>query len=92
MQISLPFIFLPLVVWGSSGWALQVPQNNELLEINRDSTNGNLAVGLNQSSVYLGGSIGAVAGGILLSYAVNPMMLPLFFVPFIILALVLLIS
>lgn len=69
VQISLPFILLPLVVWGSSGWALQVPQNNELLEINRDSTNGNLAVGLNQSSVYLGGSIGAVAGGILLSYA-----------------------
>lgn len=79
-HVYLPLIALPLVIWGAVGWALQVPQNNELLQIREDEGDGNLAVGLNQSSVYLGGSLGSMFGGALVSYGVNPAVLPLYFI------------
>ena len=89
-HIYLPLIALPLIIWGAVGWALQVPQNNELLQMRRDRGDGNLAVGLNQSSVYLGGSIGSMFGGVLVSYGVSPAVLPLYFIIPVIISLLLL--
>ena len=89
-RIYLPLIALPLVIWGAVGWALQVPQNNELIKLREDKGDGNLAVGLNQSSVYLGGSIGSMIGGVLVSYGVYPATLPDYFMLPIIIALILL--
>lgn len=57
---------LPIAVWGAVGWALQVPQNNELLAARSHQGDGNLAVALNESALYLGSSLGAAAGGLIL--------------------------
>lgn len=75
-HIYLPLIALPLVIWGAVGWALQVPQNNELIKLREDKGDGNLAVGLNQSSVYLGGAIGSMIGGVLVAVGVYPQNCP----------------
>ncbi|TVU90855.1 MFS transporter [Vreelandella titanicae] len=73
--ISLPFsasvhpllTLLPVALWGAVGWALQVPQNNELVRTRQTHGDGNLAVALNESALYLGSAIGAACGGVLLS-------------------------
>ena len=57
---------LPIALWGCVGWALQVPQNNELLVQREQFGDGNLAVALNESALYLGSALGAGAGGVLL--------------------------
>lgn len=57
---------LPIAVWGAVGWALQVPQNNELIAVRDKHGDGNLAVALNESALYLGSAIGAAAGGLML--------------------------
>lgn len=57
---------LPIALWGTAGWALQVPQNNELIQARERQGDGNLAVALNESALYLGSAIGAAAGGMLL--------------------------
>jgi predicted MFS family arabinose efflux permease len=57
---------LPAIVWGAVGWALQIPQNNELLRERERQGVGNLAVALNESALYLGSALGAALGGILL--------------------------
>ncbi|WP_295896396.1 MFS transporter [uncultured Bartonella sp.] len=90
-KIDLILIALPLIIWGAVGWALQVPQNNELLKLREQSGDGNLAVGLNQSSVYLGGSLGSILGGILVSFGVNPSSLPLYYMLPIIISILLLV-
>jgi len=59
-------VMLPIAVWGAVGWALQVPQKNELLLARDRQGDGNLAVALNESALYLGSAIGAAAGGVLL--------------------------
>ena len=59
-------VMLPIAVWGAVGWALQVPQKNELLLARDKQGDGNLAVALNESALYLGSAIGAAAGGVLL--------------------------
>ncbi|SHH08370.1 MFS transporter [Pollutimonas bauzanensis] len=59
-------VMLPIVIWGAVGWALQVPQNNELLKARERQGDGNLAVALNESALYLGSAIGAALGGLLL--------------------------
>ena len=59
-------VMLPIAVWGAVGWALQVPQNNSLLQAREKQHDGNLAVALNESALYLGSAIGAAAGGALL--------------------------
>ncbi|CAM1647556.1 Major facilitator superfamily [Bartonella apis] len=89
-HIYLPLIALPLVIWGAVGWALQVPQNNELIKLREDKGDGNLAVGLNQSSVYLGGAIGSMIGCVLVAVGVYPATLPLYFMLPVIIALILL--
>lgn len=57
---------VPIAMWGCVGWALQVPQNNELLLQREQHGDGNLAVALNESALYLGSALGAGAGGLLL--------------------------
>ena len=57
---------LPIVLWGAAGWALQVPQNNQLLYQRETQGDGNLAVALNESALYLGSAIGAALGGMAL--------------------------
>lgn len=86
-HIYLPLIALPLVIWGAVGWALQVPQNNELIKLREDKGDGNLAVGLNQSSVFLGGAIGSMIGGVLVAVGVYPATLPLYFMSLLLLLL-----
>ncbi|MBV8604792.1 MAG: MFS transporter [Pelomonas sp.] len=57
---------LPIAVWGAVGWALQIPQNSELIRVRERQGGGNLAVALNGSTLYLGSAIGAALGGLLL--------------------------
>lgn len=57
---------VPIALWGAVGWALQVPQNNELIQAREQQGDGNLAVALNESALYLGSAIGAAGGGMLL--------------------------
>lgn len=57
---------IPIAVWGAVGWALQVPQNNELIAARYHKGDGNLAVALNESALYLGSAMGAAAGGFIL--------------------------
>ncbi len=57
---------MPIAVWGAVGWALQVPQNNELIAAREHKGDGNLAVALNESALYLGSAMGAAAGGFVL--------------------------
>ena len=56
----------PIAVWGAVGWALQVPQNNELLRAREARGDGNLAAALNECALYLGSAVGAAAGGLIL--------------------------
>ncbi|MGK5028144.1 MFS transporter [Janthinobacterium sp. MDT1-19] len=56
----------PIVLWGAAGWALQVPQNQRLLAVRARQGDGNLAIALNESALYLGSAIGAAMGGLLL--------------------------
>ena len=57
---------LPIALWGAVGWALQVPQNNQLISARERQGDGNLAVALNESALYLGSAVGAAAGGVVL--------------------------
>lgn len=59
-------VMLPIIVWGAVGWALQVPQNNELILARQAHGDDNLAIALNESALYLGSAIGAAAGGFVL--------------------------
>lgn len=59
-----------IALWGAVGWALQVPQNNELMKAREAQGDGNLAVALNESALYLGSAIGASAGGLALAMQV----------------------
>jgi len=59
-------VMLPITLWGAVGWALQVPQNNELILARQAQGDGNLAIALNESALYLGSAIGAAAGGFVL--------------------------
>lgn len=59
-------VMLPIATWGAVGWALQVPQNNELIRTRQTHGDGNLAIVLNESALYLGSAIGAAAGGFIL--------------------------
>lgn len=58
---------LPIMAWGAVGWALQVPQNTLLIQCRERQGDGNVAVALNESALYLGGALGAAGGGIMLA-------------------------
>lgn len=59
-------MLVPIALWGAAGWALQVPQNQQLLAVRAQQGDGNLAIALNESALYLGSAIGAATGGLLL--------------------------
>lgn len=63
---SASLMLAPIVLWGAAGWALQVPQNQQLLAVRARQGDGNLAIALNESALYLGSAIGAACGGLLL--------------------------
>ncbi len=64
--LSTWLVMLPIALWGAVGWALQVPQNNELILARQAQGDGNLAIALNESALYLGSAIGAAGGGFVL--------------------------
>ncbi|ASN16626.1 MFS transporter [Pantoea ananatis] len=68
-------LMVPVALWGAVGWALQVPQNNELISSRMTAGDGNLAVALNESALYLGSAIGAALGGVMLSFEIPVWML-----------------
>ncbi|ABE58107.1 MFS transporter [Chromohalobacter israelensis] len=47
LDISSWLALIPIALWGAVGWALQVPQNNELMKAREPQGDGNLAVALN---------------------------------------------
>ncbi|WP_053926439.1 MFS transporter [Streptomyces chattanoogensis] len=67
-------LILPLIVWGASGWALQVPQQHELIAA--EPEHSAVAVSLNSSAVYLGSATGSALGGLVLVSGVAPAGLP----------------
>ncbi|QTF08487.1 MFS transporter [Brenneria izadpanahii] len=68
---------IPIMLWGAVGWALQVPQNHELIQAREHAGDGNLAVALNESALYLGSSLGASAGGLILAFDLDVFLLPI---------------
>ncbi|WP_240673307.1 MFS transporter [Chromohalobacter israelensis] len=67
LGISPWLALIPIALWGAVGWALQVPQNNELMKAREAQGGGNLAVALNESALYLGSALGASLGGLALA-------------------------
>ncbi|MEV0275061.1 MFS transporter [Streptomyces sp. NPDC050610] len=67
---------LPIAIWGAVGWALQVPQQNDLLAA-RGERGGPVAVALNESALYLGSAIGSGLGGAAFAYGWSGSVLPL---------------
>ncbi|MBX7549669.1 MFS transporter [Streptomyces sp. NPDC004232] len=65
---------VPLVVWGAAGWALQVPQQHQLIAAQPEQAP--VAVALNSSAVYLGSAIGSALGGTVIAAGVAPRALP----------------
>ncbi|ODC02262.1 hypothetical protein BFW38_00610 [Terasakiispira papahanaumokuakeensis] len=63
---------LPIALWGAVGWALQVPQNKALIKAREAHGDGQLALALNESALYLGSAIGALLGGVLMSHQASP--------------------
>ncbi|WP_106419538.1 MFS transporter [Salinicola tamaricis] len=67
LAVSPWLALLPIALWGAVGWALQVPQNSELMKAREPQGDGNLAVALNESALYLGSALGASIGGFALA-------------------------
>ncbi|MER5946697.1 MFS transporter [Streptomyces sp. NPDC001904] len=65
---------VPLVVWGAAGWALQVPQQHQLIAAEPDQAP--VVVALNSSAVYLGSAIGSALGGTIMAAGLAPASLP----------------
>lgn len=69
---------IPIAIWGAVGWALQVPQNEQLILVREKTGGGNLAVALNESALYLGGALGAGIGGLFFYFHISLWLLPIF--------------
>ncbi|MEU8887115.1 MFS transporter [Streptomyces sp. NPDC048442] len=78
---------VPLVVWGAAGWAVQVPQQHQLIAAQPQQAT--IAVSLNSSAVYLGSAIGSALGGVVLGFGTAPGSLPYYTGALTVLALVL---
>lgn len=77
LLINLPLLkYLPFFVWGAMGWASQAPQQHIL--ISYQPNNGSAAVALNSSLNYLGSSVGATLGGIVLAFGFGAISLIIF--------------
>lgn len=68
-------VIAPLLIWGASGWALQVPQQHRLLQVG-GPTRGGIAVAANNSALYLGSAAGSALGGTILATHTTPTVLP----------------
>ncbi|WP_142415819.1 MFS transporter [Bartonella massiliensis] len=74
MQYLHSILFLPLFIWGMTGWASLAPQQHSLLAYQPQHSNAALA--LNSSCNYLGSAVGALLGGLIgsfLSYSYIPL-------------------
>lgn len=71
-------VMIALALWGAMGWALQIPQNDELIRVREAKGGGDLAVALNESALYLGSAIGTVLGGFIIYYEISLIWLPVF--------------
>lgn len=68
LMIQLPLIkYLPFFIWGAMGWASQAPQQHILMSY--QPNNRSAAVALNSSFNYLGSSVGATLGGVVLTFS-----------------------
>ncbi|UNO43770.1 MFS transporter [Streptomyces sp. MST-110588] len=65
---------VPLVIWGAAGWAIQVPQQHQLIAAQPEQAT--VAVSLNSSAVYLGSGLGSALGGVVLGLGVAAGSLP----------------
>ncbi|HET6858468.1 MAG TPA: MFS transporter, partial [Streptomyces sp.] len=67
-------LMVPLALWGAAGWALQVPQQHQLIDARPD--HAPVAVSLNSSAVYLGSAAGSALGGLLMAAGLPAARLP----------------
>jgi predicted MFS family arabinose efflux permease len=68
--------FVPMLLWGMMGWSSQAPQQHALLAM--EPQHGPAVVALNSSCNYLGGAIGSLVAGALVTAGVTGSQLPLF--------------
>ncbi|HDX9577269.1 TPA: MFS transporter [Bacillus pseudomycoides] len=74
LMINLSIVkYLPFFIWGAMGWAAQAPQQHILLSY--QPKQGSAAVALNSSINYLGSSVGATLGGVVISLGMGTMSL-----------------
>ncbi|MDA2269359.1 MFS transporter [Bacillus cereus] len=74
IMINLTIIkYLPFFIWGAMGWASGAPQQHILLSY--QPKHGSAAVALNSSINYLGSSVGATLGGVVISLGMGTMAL-----------------
>lgn len=76
LQYGPVLVFLSFISWGATGWSSLAPQQHCLLRMQPD--HGTTLVALNSSSNYLGGAVGTVCGGLLISYGIQSSSLPFF--------------
>ncbi|MDC9596106.1 MFS transporter [Xenorhabdus anantnagensis] len=88
IMIHIPLIkYLPFFIWGAMGWAAGAPQQHLLLSY--QPKHGSAVIALNSSINYLGSSIGAMLGGVVISLGIGTMVLIYFAVFFILISLIL---
>lgn len=88
LMINLPLLrYLPFFVWGAMGWASQAPQQHILMSY--QPNNGSSAVALNSSLNYLGSSVGATLGGVVLAFGYGAVSLLFFAVIFMVFSILL---
>ena len=75
-QYGPAFAFLSFILWGATGWSSLAPQQHSLLRMQPE--HGAAVVALNSSSNYLGGAVGTICGGLLISYGIHASSLPYF--------------
>ncbi|MHA7846867.1 MFS transporter [Serratia sp. D1N4] len=66
--------FIPFLIWGATGWSSLAPQQHTLLEL--QPQHGAAVVALNSSSNYMGGAVGVILGGLLITVGIEPDALP----------------
>ena len=70
LQSPLPYVsFVPILLWGIMAWASLAPQQHKLMDIAPENINA--VLGLNSSINYLGASVGAMLGGVLIAHIHN---------------------